>query len=222
VINAVMDAYIPPQSLHEMWDITGLEQRLRADFMLELPIQQWLDDDNKLYEEQIRERIMTQAKEAYTAKEDAVGAQVIRQFEKAVMLQTLDGLWKEHLAAMDHLRQGIHLRGYAQKNPKQEYKRESFELFTEMLENLKSDVVGVISKVQVQAPEDIEAVEAQRRRGESLPQNMSHATAENQLADESTADDAETFVRQGQKVGRNDPCPCGSGAKFKQCHGKLS
>lgn len=222
VINAVMDAYIPPQSLHEMWDITGLEQRLRADFMLELPIQQWLDDDNKLYEEQIRERIMTQAKEAYTAKEDAVGAQVIRQFEKAVMLQTLDGLWKEHLAAMDHLRQGIHLRGYAQKNPKQEYKRESFELFTEMLENLKSDVVGVISKVQVQAPEDIEAVEAQRRRGESLPQNMSHATAENQLADASTADDAETFVRQGQKVGRNDPCPCGSGAKFKQCHGKLS
>jgi preprotein translocase subunit SecA len=123
---------------------------------------------------------------------------------------------------MDHLRQGIHLRGYAQKNPKQEYKRESFELFTEMLENLKSDVVGVISKVQVQAPEDVEAVEAQRRRGESLPQNMSHATAENQLADSSAVDDAETFVRQGQKVGRNDPCPCGSGAKFKQCHGKLS
>jgi preprotein translocase subunit SecA len=222
VIKAVMDAYIPPQSLHEMWDISGLEQRLRADFMLELPIQQWLDDDTKLYEEKIRERIMTAAKEAYTAKEDAVGAQVIRQFEKAVMLQTLDGLWKEHLAAMDHLRQGIHLRGYAQKNPKQEYKRESFELFTEMLENLKSDVVGVISKVQVQAPEDVEAVEAQRRRSESLPQNMSHATAENQLADASAAPDADTFVRQGQKVGRNDPCPCGSGSKFKQCHGKLS
>ncbi|CAM2778449.1 preprotein translocase subunit SecA [Moritella viscosa] len=222
VINAVMDAYIPPQSLHEMWDISGLEQRLRADFMLELPIQQWLDDDTKLYEEKIRERIMTAAKEAYTAKEDAVGAQVIRQFEKAVMLQTLDSLWKEHLAAMDHLRQGIHLRGYAQKNPKQEYKRESFELFTEMLENLKSDVVGVISKVQVQAPEDVEAVEAQRRRSESLPQNMSHAAAENQLADAPATPDAETFVRQGQKVGRNDPCPCGSGAKFKQCHGKLS
>ena len=222
VINAVMDAYIPPQSLHEMWDISGLEKRLRADFMLELPIQQWLDDDTKLYEEKIRERIMTAANEAYTAKEDAVGAQVIRQFEKAVMLQTLDGLWKEHLAAMDHLRQGIHLRGYAQKNPKQEYKRESFELFTEMLENLKSDVVGVICKVQVQAPEDVEAVEAQRRRSESLPQNMSHATAENQLADESAAPEAETFVRQGQKVGRNDPCPCGSGAKFKQCHGKLN
>ncbi|KXO11207.1 Protein export cytoplasm protein SecA ATPase RNA helicase [Moritella sp. JT01] len=222
VINAVMDAYIPPQSLHEMWDISGLEQRLRADFMLELPIQQWLDDDTKLYEEKIRERIMTAAKEAYTAKEDAVGAQVIRQFEKAVMLQTLDSLWKEHLAAMDHLRQGIHLRGYAQKNPKQEYKRESFELFTEMLENLKSDVVGVISKVQVQAPEDVEAVEAQRRRSESLPHNMSHATAENQLAGASATPDAETFVRQGQKVGRNDPCPCGSGAKFKQCHGKLT
>ncbi|WP_017221742.1 preprotein translocase subunit SecA [Moritella dasanensis] len=222
VINAVMDAYIPPQSLHEMWDISGLEQRLRADFMLELPIQQWIDDDSKLYEEKIRERIMTAANETYVAKEDAVGAQVIRQFEKAVMLQTLDGLWKEHLAAMDHLRQGIHLRGYAQKNPKQEYKRESFELFTEMLENLKTDVVGVVCKVQVQAPEDVEAVEAQHRRSESLPQNMSHAAAENQLADESTATEAETFVRQGQKVGRNDPCPCGSGAKFKQCHGKLS
>jgi len=217
-----MDAYIPPQSLHEMWDISGLEQRLRADFMLELPIQQWLDDDAKLYEEKIRERIMTAANETYTAKEDAVGAQVIRQFEKAVMLQTLDGLWKEHLAAMDHLRQGIHLRGYAQKNPKQEYKRESFELFTEMLENLKSDVVGVISKVQVQAPEDVEAVEAHRRRSESLPQNMNHATAENQLADGPATAEAETFVRQGQKVGRNDPCPCGSGAKYKQCHGKLS
>lgn len=222
VINAVMDAYIPPQSLHEMWDISGLEQRLRADFMLELPIQQWIDDDSKLYEEKIRERIMTAANETYVAKEDAVGAQVIRQFEKAVMLQTLDGLWKEHLAAMDHLRQGIHLRGYAQKNPKQEYKRESFELFTEMLENLKTDVVGVVCKVQVQAPEDVEAVEAQHRRSESLPQNMSHAAAENQLADESTVTEAETFVRQGQKVGRNDPCPCGSGAKFKQCHGKLS
>ncbi|MFT7684206.1 MAG: preprotein translocase subunit SecA [Moritella dasanensis] len=222
VINGVMDAYIPPQSLHEMWDISGLEQRLRADFMLELPIQQWIDDDSKLYEEKIRERIMTAANETYVAKEDAVGAQVIRQFEKAVMLQTLDGLWKEHLAAMDHLRQGIHLRGYAQKNPKQEYKRESFELFTEMLENLKTDVVGVVCKVQVQAPEDVEAVEAQHRRSESLPQNMSHAAAENQLADESTATEAETFVRQGQKVGRNDPCPCGSGAKFKQCHGKLS
>lgn len=222
VINAVMDAYIPPQSLHEMWDISGLEQRLRADFMLELPIQQWIDEDSKLYEEKIRERIMTAADDTYLAKEDAVGAQVIRQFEKAVMLQTLDGLWKEHLAAMDHLRQGIHLRGYAQKNPKQEYKRESFELFTEMLENLKSDVVGVVCKVQVQAPEDVEAIEAQRRRGGSLPQNMNHATAENQLADESAATEAETFVRQGQKVGRNDPCPCGSGAKFKQCHGKLS
>jgi preprotein translocase subunit SecA len=222
VISAVVDTYIPPQSLHEMWDIAGLEQRLRADFMLELPIQQWLDDDDKLYEEKIRERIIASANETYNAKEDSVGAQVIRQFEKAVMLQTLDGLWKEHLAAMDHLRQGIHLRGYAQKDPKQEYKRESFELFTDMLENLKSDVVSVICKVQVQAPEDVEAVEAQRRRGESLPQNMSHAAAENQLADDSVAGDVETFVRQGQKIGRNDPCPCGSGSKYKQCHGKLS
>ncbi len=222
VMNAVVDSYIPPQSLHEMWDVAGLEQRLKADFALELPVQQWLDDDDKLYEEKIRERIITAASDAYKAKEESVGAQVIRQFEKAVMLQTLDGLWKEHLAAMDHLRQGIHLRGYAQKNPKQEYKRESFELFTDLLENLKSDVVGVLSKVQVQAAEDVDAIEAQRRRSEALPQNMQHEAAENQLADNTPAKDVETYVRQGQKIGRNDPCPCGSGMKYKQCHGKLS
>ncbi|WP_421340999.1 preprotein translocase subunit SecA, partial [Aeromonas veronii] len=146
VYGAVIDEYIPPQSLEEMWDVPGLEARLKADFALDLPLQQWLAEDDKLYEEKLRERILDEATKLYAHKEELVGKEVLRNFEKAVMLQTLDGLWKEHLAAMDHLRQGIHLRGYAQKNPKQEYKRESFDLFTQMLETLKRDVVSILSR----------------------------------------------------------------------------
>ena len=140
------------------------------------------------------------------------------------MLQTLDGLWKEHLAAMDHLRQGIHLRGYAQKNPKQEYKRESFDLFTQMLETLKRDVVSILSRVQVQE-RDVEALEEQQRQqSEAAPRTYTHATAESQLADEeaAAAEGQVTFVRDEQKIGRNDPCPCGSGKKYKHCHGQLT
>ncbi|WP_421165269.1 preprotein translocase subunit SecA, partial [Aeromonas dhakensis] len=150
VYGAIIDEYIPPQSLEEMWDVPGLEARLKSDFALDLPLQQWLAEDDKLYEEKLRERILDEATKLYAHKEELVGKEVLRNFEKAVMLQTLDGLWKEHLAAMDHLRQGIHLRGYAQKNPKQEYKRESFDLFTQMLETLKRDVVSILSRVQVQ------------------------------------------------------------------------
>ncbi len=219
VVNAVLDEYIPQQSLEEMWNIAELETRLQADFGLTLPIQQWLDDDDKLYEEKLRERILEEAKNAYKQKEEVVGASVIRNFEKSVMLQTLDTLWKEHLAAMDHLRQGIHLRGYAQKNPKQEYKRESFELFTELLDNLKHEVVAILSKVQVQAQEDVDAVEARRR--EAAAGVAQHQNAENPLAPQSEEDHVDTFVREERKVGRNEPCPCGSGKKYKQCHGKL-
>ena len=136
VVSSVVDEYIPPQSLEEMWDVSGLEERMRADFAVDLPIKTWLENDDKLYEEKLRERILNEVVDAYKQKEAVVGEQVLRQFEKAVMLQNLDSHWKEHLAAMDHLRQGIHLRGYAQKNPKQEYKRESFALFSEMLEAL--------------------------------------------------------------------------------------
>ncbi len=163
VYGAVIDEYIPPQSLEEMWDVPGLEARLKADFALDLPLQQWLAEDDKLYEEKLRERILDEATKLYAHKEELVGKEVLRNFEKAVMLQTLDGLWKEHLAAMDHLRQGIHLRGYAQKNPKQEYKRESFDSFTQMLETLKRDVVSILSRVQVQE-RDVEAMEEQQRQ----------------------------------------------------------
>ncbi|MGL5813043.1 MAG: preprotein translocase subunit SecA [Aeromonas sp.] len=224
VYGAIIDEYIPPQSLEEMWDVPGLEARLKSDFALDLPLQQWLAEDDKLYEEKLRERILEEATKLYAHKEELVGKEVLRNFEKAVMLQTLDGLWKEHLAAMDHLRQGIHLRGYAQKNPKQEYKRESFDLFTQMLETLKRDVVSILSRVQVQE-RDVEAMEEhQRQQAETAPRTYTHAAAENQLADEETQGEAApvTFVRDEQKVGRNDPCPCGSGKKYKHCHGQLT
>ena len=225
VIDGVIDEYITPHSLDETWDISGLEQRLQADFNLSLPIAQWLAEDDKLYEELLRERIVQEAETLYNAKKAVVGDEVMNQFEKSVMMQTLDNLWKEHLAAMDHLRQGIHLRGYAQKNPKQEYKRESFELFTQMLETLKQEVVSIICRVQVQE-RDVDALEEQRRRAEAAPRTYTHADAaalnEEGEAESATPPAAQTPFVRGDKVGRNDPCPCGSGKKYKQCHGQLS
>ncbi|EKO3911530.1 preprotein translocase subunit SecA [Vibrio metschnikovii] len=220
VFNSVIDTYIPSQSLEEMWDIEGLQERLKNDFDLSLPIQTWLDEDDKLYEEALRERILEQAATVYKEKEQAVGVSVMRNFEKSVMLQTLDTLWKEHLAAMDHLRQGIHLRGYAQKNPKQEYKRESFELFEGLLDSLKSDVIAILSKVRVQQQDEVERMEAQRiAQAEEVARRAQaqHASSDNQNKD----DGHHPMVREERKVGRNEPCPCGSGKKYKQCHGKI-
>ncbi|PFG45241.1 protein translocase subunit secA [Vibrio sp. ES.051] len=225
VLTAIIDEYIPPQSLEEMWDVEGLQERLKADFDLDAPVKQWLEDDDKLYEEALREKIINLAVKVYKEKEEVVGAQVLRNFEKSVMLQTLDTLWKEHLAAMDHLRQGIHLRGYAQKNPKQEYKRESFELFEELLEALKTDVITVLSRVRVQQQEEVERMEEQRRaqaEEASRRAQAQHAAAESQLSGEEKTDGAhQPIVRDERKVGRNEPCPCGSGKKYKQCHGKI-
>ncbi|KAA9002593.1 preprotein translocase subunit SecA [Affinibrenneria salicis] len=216
VFKTAIDSYIPPQSLEEMWDIEGLQQRLKNDFDLELPIAEWLDKEPELHEETLRERIFEQALDVYKRKEEVVGSDVLRNFEKGVMLQTLDSLWKEHLAAMDYLRQGIHLRGYAQKDPKQEYKRESFSMFAAMLESLKYEVISTLSKVQVRMPEEIEALEQQRREeAERLArqQQLSHQ-------EESGLDDGGPAQAE-RKVGRNDPCPCGSGKKYKHCHGRL-
>ncbi|MEM5499688.1 preprotein translocase subunit SecA [Paraglaciecola mesophila] len=230
VVDSIISQYIPPQSLSEMWNVSGLEEHFKSEFLLDIPLQKWIDEDDKLYEEKIRERILEEVNNAYKAKEEIVGPDVLRQFEKAVMLQNLDSHWKEHLAAMDHLRQGIHLRGYAQKNPKQEYKRESFELFTEMLEALKVEVVTVLSKVQVKAESDVEAVEEQRRQADEQPKQYEHETASATQTPEEAPEAPEAAptarpgnaLRDGPKVGRNDPCPCGSGLKYKQCHGKLS
>jgi preprotein translocase subunit SecA len=225
VVNGVIDQYIPQQSVEELWDIPGLETRLMQEYGMKMPVQEWLDSESDLHEETLRERIVDTWVKSYQAKEEMVGEPVLRQFEKAVMLQTLDGLWKEHLSAMDHLRQGIHLRGYAQKNPKQEYKRESFELFQQMLESLKHDVISVLSKVQVQAQSDVEEMEERRRQEDAkIQRDYQHAAAEALVG----AEEAESLaahtpkVREGEKVGRNDACPCGSGRKYKQCHGKLT
>ena len=219
VFNACIDQYVPVHSLTEQWDLEGLENRLKQDFLIELPVQQWLADDANLQEEVIRENIVEHARKVYQDKRMQVGEAVISGFEKSVMLQCIDTLWKEHLAAMDHLRQGIHLRGYAQKDPKQEYKRESYELFIEMLETLKADVVAVLSKVHVQSKEEAEAIEQQRREIEEKAQiQFKHAEINK---DGEEVDSQETVDAKEKKVGRNEVCPCGSGKKYKQCCGKL-
>ncbi|MFC3024322.1 preprotein translocase subunit SecA [Vibrio zhugei] len=219
VLHAVMDQYIPPQSLEDMWDIAGLQERLKYDFDLELPIQQWLDEDESLHEETLRERVIQKAVDVYREKEASVGEEVMRNFETSVMLQTLDTLWKEHLAAMDHLRQGIHLRGYAQKDPKQEYKRESFELFQGLLEALKSDVIMVLSKVRVQEEEEVERMEAQRiAQAEEASRRIQEHSGD---MDEEQSTSGQPVMRDMPKVGRNEPCPCGSGKKYKHCHGQI-
>jgi preprotein translocase subunit SecA len=224
VVNQVMDGFIPPQSLEEQWDVTGLEQALHTEFGATLPVQQWLDEDDDLHEENLREKIVANIRAEYEAKCEQFG-EGIRVFEKQIMLQILDTLWKEHLAAMDYLRQGIHLRAYAQKQPKQEYKREAFELFEELLGNVKFEVVKFLARVQFQSSEDLDAVERRRREEESRSRmNFQKADAGTLGGDESQAappPPSTPFVRRDKKVGRNEPCPCGSGKKYKACHGKL-
>ncbi len=242
VINGVIDAYIPPQTIEDQWNIDGLQEALRRDFGLELPIRQWLDDENDLNEKGLRERIATQLADAYVAKKEQVGASVLEHFEKAIMLQVLDNLWREHLASMDYMRQGIHLRGYAQKDPKQEYKREAFAMFNDMLARYKHDVTAMLARVRIQTEAEVQQVEEQRRRqaeARERQMQMQHETAPSVEAAvaEAAPDDAgsprrleqaapaparpQTMVREMPKVGRNDPCPCGSGKKYKQCHGAL-
>ena len=222
VVDTAISEYIPPQSLEEMWDVPGLEERIKHDFLIEMPIQKWLDEDDNLHEDNLREKVLDLIVAEYKAKEEVVGAAVIRNFEKSIMLQSLDQHWKEHLAAMDHLRQGIGLRSYAQKNPKQEYKRESFELFTDMLELLKTDVIGILSKVQVRAEEDVEAVEEQRRQAAAAPVEYQHEQNDQLGGEAPEPAGPQSQIRQGPKIGRNDPCWCGSGKKYKHCHGKLT
>ena len=226
VINQVIDGFVLPQSLEEQWDVVGLEQALQTEFGSKQPVQQWLDDEEDLHEEPLRERIVANIRAEYDEKCQSFG-EGIRIFEKQIMLQILDSLWKEHLAAMDYLRQGIHLRAYAQKQPKQEYKREAFELFEELLGNVKFEVIKFLARVQFQSSEDVEAIE-RRRREEEARKRMSFQKADAEsLGGEAQGQQPEAaaantpFVRKGKKVGRNEPCPCGSGKKYKACHGKL-
>ncbi len=228
VVDAAISEFIPPMSLEEQWDIAGLERQLENEFAVQLPVQQWLDEDDDLAEEGLRQRIAAAVAEAYEAKCADVGPDM-RRIEKQIMLQVLDTLWKEHLATMDQLRQGIHLRAYAQKNPKQEYKRESFALFQEMLESLKIEVVKFLSHIQIQRPDEAALLEQRRREQaeqEQLAFQHEDASALEDGAAASAAegvdeDSTQPFVREQPKVGRNEPCPCGSGKKYKQCHGRL-
>ncbi|MDH0646675.1 preprotein translocase subunit SecA [Pseudomonas sp. GD03858] len=228
VLDATISQHIPPQSLPEQWDVAGLEASLASDFAMKLPIQQWLDEDDKLYEETLREKLMSEITSAYNEKEDQAGEDALRTFEKQILLRVLDDLWKDHLSTMDHLRHGIHLRGYAQKNPKQEYKRESFTLFQELLDSIKRDTIRVLSHVQVRREDPVEEEARLRREAEELASRMQfqHAAAPGLEGAQAAEEGAEVAVasapvRNDMKLGRNEPCWCGSGKKFKHCHGQI-
>ncbi len=223
VMDDLISEYIPPQSLEEQWDVSGLEKRLERDFGLQLPLARWLDEDDRLHEEILRRKIQDEAQAAYDAKCQRIG-EVMRGLEKRVMLEVLDKSWKEQLARMDHLRQGIGLRSYAQRNPKQEYKRESFHLFQEMLESVKREVINLLARVEPVTREQLEAIERQRREAQQRQQMQLRHDQVSALGDdgEPRQNPKTPFVREGRKLGRNDPCYCGSGKKFKHCHGKLS
>jgi preprotein translocase subunit SecA len=229
VLNATVSAHIPPQSLPEQWDVAGLEAALKSDFGVDLPVQQWLDEDDHLYEETLREKLMTELLAAYNEKEEQASAEALRTFEKQIVLRVLDDLWKDHLSTMDHLRHGIHLRGYAQKNPKQEYKRESFTLFSELLDSIKRDSIRVLSHVQVRREDPIEEEARLRQEAEALAARMQFQHDEapgleqpEVLGEEVDVALAQTPVRNDQKLGRNELCWCGSGKKFKHCHGEIN
>jgi len=224
VLTSVVASYIPPQSLIEQWDIPGLTEEFASQFGLEMPIQAWLDEDESLYEETLLEKIIGEATRRHDEKVGVVGEGTMRRFEKQVLLQVLDHQWKEHLAAMDYLRQGIHLRGYAQKNPKQEYKREAFELFTSMLDQIKRESVRVLTAVQVPSKEEIEAQEEARRQQAVEQLAKAQATHDETIAVAESSDQEMSdrpMPAVSHKVGRNEPCPCGSGKKYKQCHGRI-
>ena len=236
VTEEIMAMHIPRQSQETQWDVKGLEEALQVEYGLRMPVADWLSEDDLLHEETLRQKIEAEYRAAYQLKEDQAGSEAMRHLEKSVMLQVLDERWKEHLANMDHLRQGIGLRGYAQKDPKQEYKREAFALFESLLETVKFEIVGLLSKVQFRSEEELAQMEAERERQQM---QFEHPTLNAESAAEATGQYAnrevpeksaepvvkgadETYVRQGQKIGRNEPCPCGSGKKYKKCHGQLN
>ncbi len=226
VLTAEANVHIPPESVEEQWDAAGLEKSLLAEFNFKAPVADWIKQEPTLDEEKIKTRILENATREYEEKFAMVEhKEYVRQFERGVMLQTLDNHWREHLASLDHLRQGIHLRGYAQKNPKQEYKREAFELFSGLLDVVKREVTQKLMLVRVQSEQEVEQA-AEQVEHVPEPKNVQYHHADFDEALETAKSNDETavqpFVRHGQKIGRNDPCPCGSGKKYKQCHGKLS
>jgi preprotein translocase subunit SecA len=234
VVNVLIDRFVPPKSVEEMWDVDGLVQAIGRDFAVGVDVKDWMAKDENMNEEGLRKRVLAEIDQTYEAKVATYGAPVVRHLEKAIMLQQLDSHWREHLAAMDYLRQGIHLRSYAQKNPKQEYKREAFELFTTMLDRIKHDTVSLLSRMQLKTQEEIDAEEAERQRRLEQAMQFQHAqpqqlaaptptdeTLQQEFDDANRGAPVTQFVRETKKVGRNEVCPCGSGKKYKHCHGSL-
>jgi len=237
VVDTIISEHIPEGSLEEQWDVAGLAEALERELAVSLPLQQWLEEDHELHEETLREHIKQAVRETAEAKEAHVGAEIMRRIEKDVMLQVLDTAWKEHLAAMDYLRQGIGLRGYAQRNPKQEYKREAFEMFQSMLERVKRESVSVLMRIQVRSEQEIQAMEEQQRSEAEAPMQYRHPEAQSALAEGeaeplpaaaaagggggAVGPPSEPYRREGRKMGRNEPCWCGSGKKYKHCHGSI-
>lgn len=217
VIANLVHTYIPEQSLEDQWNPEALENVLAEEFAMKVPVSEWINTDHRLQADQIKEKILVLSENFYQEKVKEVGNSLLSQFEKSVILQTLDHHWREHLAAMDQLRQGIHLRGYAQKDPKQEYKKEAFTLFTMMLDSLKYDVIKVLFSVELQGEEDAQAVEEQRRSDQIQRMSLHH----DNLSQEAFQHQEQSYKRQEKKIGRNDACPCGSGKKYKSCHGSL-
>jgi preprotein translocase subunit SecA len=227
VVNKLITQYVPPRTMMEQWNVKGLEEHLHQEFNVDIPLRKMLDDDHNMQEAALRNHVIKVLEQSHKDKEEHITQEVMQHFEKSVMLQVLDNSWKEHLSAMDYLRQGIHFRGYAQKDPKQEYKREAFEMFTSLLEHIKYEVIGILFKVQVKQEADVQAIDQQMQAPREM--HFDHAAApaldvfdqQAELADQEKQPE-QPFIREGAKVGRNDPCPCGSGKKFKQCHGKIS
>ncbi len=221
VFEDLISTFLPPGSIDEQWDIAGLEVALDGEYGFKIPVQTWLDGDDSLHEESLRERLYADIERFFNDKETLIGAPTMRNLEKHVMLNVLDSQWKDHLARMDYLRQSIGLRGYAQKQPKQEYRRESFEMFTELLDRIKHEVIKMIAKIQIRQEEDIETMDQSQRKPQAMQFNHAKADAMSEAEAEQAEEHVQPFVRDEEKVGRNHPCPCGSGRKYKHCHGKL-
>ncbi len=223
VVEMTVDQFIPPESHEDNWDPEGLTNALEKDFLLPLKISQWIKQDSQLNSDNIRDRCVEKVQSASEEKESIVGSDLMRMVEKEIMLKQLDIHWKEHLAAMDYLRQGIGLRGYAQKNPKQEYKQEAFMMFSEMLDQVKHDTISMLARIRIQNEQDIQRMEDQRRAEQSMDFNKSENSSLLKRSDNNAKKNSSSpFVRSEKKVGRNDPCPCGSGKKYKHCCGKLN
>lgn len=217
VVDRLFHQFVPAGSMEEQWDISGLEKQLAQDFLVVLPLREWLEKDSELHEENLKAKILEALEAHYIEKEKTIGVEALREAEKGIMLQTFDSHWKDHLSAMDLMRKGIQLRGYAQKNPTQEFKRESFNMFKDLLENIKYAFISTISKLEAATPEMMEHAAMPAPQLHFTHQDLSQAMGEGDGADAA----AQPIVRDGVKVGRNDPCHCGSGKKFKACHGQL-